>query len=267
MRDDTNNRWLTEGLRPRDAQPPDELQNALDKLDGAKTDEERDELYARAAMIAAQQRDPRAHDFAERVKSRDVRDQLLPMIDFMAADAAIQRKDVPEILRVARGGAMSHLQNVWALTEAARFSLKENRGLAADLLEEALQEARRVDGSDADRPRALLVVLTPLYELDAARVWSLMTELVRAANSAPDFTGEDGRLVVKYRTKHQSSIRSTSLDRLNLQPLFRLLEQSDINRAVEFAKGFAGEAPRASATLAVASAALAETATKPKAKT
>ncbi|MDQ3906918.1 MAG: hypothetical protein M3268_01100, partial [Acidobacteriota bacterium] len=268
MRDDSNERWLTEGLRPRDAQQQqDELQRALDKIDTAKTDEERDELYAHAAVVAAQQRDPRARDLAANVKSLDIRDQLLPMLDFMATDAAIRRKDVPEILRVARGGAMSHLQNVWALTEAARLSLKDDRALAADLLEEALQEARRVDGSDADRPRALLAVLTPLYELDPARVWSLMTELVKAANSAPDFTGEDGRIVIKYRTKHQSSIRSSTVDRLNIQPLFRLLEQADINRAVEFAKGFTSEAPRASATLAVASAALADTATKPKAKT
>jgi hypothetical protein len=265
MRDDPDNRWLTEGLRPRDEQRPDDLQNALDKIDNAKTDEERDDLYAQAAMAAAAQRDPRARDFAASVRSREVRDQLLPFIDFMAADQAIQRKDVPDILRVARGGAMTHVQNVWALTEAASLSVKENRPLALDLLEEALQEARRTDGSDADRPRALLAVLTPLYDLDPPRVWSLMTELVKAANSVSDFTGEDGRLLARFRTSHQSSIRSSTLERLNVQPLFRLLARADLDRAVEFARGFTNEAPRASSTLAVAAAALADTATKPAA--
>jgi hypothetical protein len=268
---DNNDRWLTEGLKPADATRRDDLQDTLDRLNNAKTDEERDDLYTGAAMLAASRRDPRARDYAANVKDTDAREQLLPYVDYTFVTAAVEKKDVPEILRIARNGAMTHLQNVWALTEASRLSLKENRPLASDLLEEALQEVRRVGESDADRPRALLAVITPLYELDPSRVWSLLPDLVKAVNAASDFTGEDGRLVVKFRTKRRSSIHSSSVDRFNLQPLFQLLARADMNRAVEIAKSFTNESPRASATLAVASAVLSDAATKadatkPKAK-
>lgn len=268
MRDDDNSRWLTEGLKPASADAParDEVQDALDRLDRAKTDEERDSLYTQAAMAAAARRDSRARDYAAKVKDEDARAQLYPYIDFMFARAAIDKKDVPEILRLAREGAMTHLQNVWALTEASRLSLKENRPLALDLLEEAWREAQRVNGADADRPRAALAVLTPLYALDPERVWSLAPELVKSANAANDFTGEDGRVGTKFRTKRQSSIHSSTVDSFNLKPLFQLLARADMNRAVELAKGFTNEAPRASATLAVAATVLAEPAPKPKVK-
>ena len=197
------------------------------------------------------------------MKDSATRDQLLPYVDYSLARGAVEKKDVPEALRIARGGAMTHLQNVWALAEAARLSAKENRALALDLLDEAALEARKIDAADADRPRALLAVIAQLYELDQSRVWTLMPDLVKAANAAPDFTGEDGQLRIKFQSKTHTSIHSSSFDSFNLQPLFQKLAAADMNRAVELAKNFTGDAPRAVATLAVATYVLNEAA-KPK---
>ncbi|MCA1816725.1 MAG: hypothetical protein LC746_10025 [Acidobacteria bacterium] len=255
LRDDTSH-LLTAGFRRDDSNARDDVQDALDKLRTATTDDERDRLYIQAAMAAVGKHDPRARDFAESVKDADARAQLLAYVDFMEANAAAGKKDVEGILKAARRGAMSHLQKVWALTTAARISAKENRALALDLLEEAAAEARRIDGDDADRPRALLAVLTPLYELDPTRVWSLASELVKTVNAAPEFTGEDGRLVTKFRTKSYASIWGTRVEDFNLQPLFQTLARADFERATELARGFTNDAPRATATLAVATAIL-----------
>jgi hypothetical protein len=260
---DANNRMLSEGLTRDEADRRDEVQDALDRLNRATTDEERDRLYVEAAIAAAGRRDPRAREFAEDVKDSATREQLLAYVDFSLARGAVEKKDVIEILRIARTGAMTHLQNAWALTEAARLNAKENRPVALDLLDEAAQEARKIDADEADRPRALLAVAAPLYELDPSRVWSLMPDLVKAVNAAPEFTGEDGRLIIKFLTKNHSSVHSSSVDAFNLQPLFQTLARADMNRAVEFAKSFTGESPRAVATLAVATAVLNDTA-KPK---
>ena len=268
---DAKNRMLSEGLTRDEADRPDEVQDALDRLDRATTDEERDRLYVEAAIAAAGRRDPRAREFAGDVKDSATRDQLLPYVDFSLARGAVEKKDVGEILRIARTGAMTHLQNVWALTEAARLSAKENRPLALDLLDEAAQEARKIDAGEADRPRALLAVAAPLYELDPSRVWSLMPDLVKAVNAAAEFTGEDGRLTIKFQSKTHTSVHGTTVDSFNLQPLFQTLSRADMNRAVELARNFTGESPRAVATLAVATAVLTDTtkptdAAKPKAK-
>ncbi|MDT7602047.1 MAG: hypothetical protein QOF61_44 [Acidobacteriota bacterium] len=255
---DPNNNMLTEGLKTDAADTRDPVQDALDRLRRATTDDERDRLYVEAAIAAAGRKDPRAREFAEDVKDSATREQLLAYVDFSAARTAIEKKDVTELLRVARSGAMTSLQKVWALAEAARLSAKDNRALALDLLDEASQEARRIDGADADRPRALLAVAAQLYELDASRVWSLMSDLVKATNAAADFTGEDGRLVIKFQSKTHASIYSTTVETFNLQPLFQKLAAADMNRAVELAKNFTGESPRAVATLAVAAAVLAK---------
>jgi hypothetical protein len=253
---DPKNDMLTEGLRGSQAETRDRVQDALDRLRNATTDDERDRLYLEAAITAANRRDPRAREFAEDVKDSATRDQLLPYVDFSLARGAIEKKDVAEALRIARGGAMTHLQNVWALAEAARLSAKENRALALDLLDEASTEARKIDGADADRPRALLAVAAQLYELDQSRVWALMPDLVKAANSAADFTGEDGNLVIRFQSKNHASIHSSSYDSFNLQPLFQKLTAADMNRAVELAKNFTGEAPRATSIIAVANTVL-----------
>ncbi|HVG28767.1 MAG TPA: hypothetical protein VM864_03510 [Pyrinomonadaceae bacterium] len=268
---DSNNRMLSEGLTRDEADRRDDVQDALDRLDRATTDEERDRLYVEASLAASGRRDPRARSLAESVKDSATREQLLAYVDFNLARGAIEKKDVNETLRIARTGAMTHLQNVWALTEAARLSAKENRPLALDLLDEASLEARKIDPGESDRPRALLAVAAPLYELDPSRVWSLMPDLVKAVNAVPEFTGEDGRLVIRFRTKNHSSIYSSTVDAFNLQPLFQTLARADMNRAVELAKNFTGESPRAVATLAVATAVLSDTAkptdtAKPKAK-
>lgn len=261
---DAHNRMLGEGLTRDEADSSDEVQDALDRLDRATTDEERDRLYVEAAIAAAGRRDPRAREFAGDVKDSATRDQLLSYVDFSLARGAVEKKDVSEILRIARGGAMTHLQNAWALTEASRLHAKENRPVALDLLDEAAQEARKIDAADADRPRALLAVAAPLYELDPSRVWSLMPDLVKAVNAAPEFTGEDGKLVIKFQSKTHTSIHGTTVDAFNLQPLFQTLARADMNRAVELAKNFTGDSPRAVATLAVATAVLNDTAKQKK---
>jgi hypothetical protein len=262
---DPNNRMLGEGLTRDEADRRDEVQDALDGLDRATTDEERDRLNVEAAMAAAGRRDARARRFAEDVKDSATREQLLAYVDFSLARGAVEKKDVAEALRIARTGAMTHLQNVWVMTEAARLSAKENRPLALDLLDEASQEARKIDAGEADRPRALLAVAVPLYDLDPSRVWTLMPDLVKAVNAAPEFTGEDGRLVIMFQTKGHRSIHGTTVSAFDLQPIFQTLARADMNRAVELAKNFTGESPRAVATLAVVNAVLADPA-KPKAK-
>jgi hypothetical protein len=257
-----DNPMLNEGLKRAEADTRDPVQDVLDRLNRATTDEERDRLYVEAAITAAGRRDPRARQFAEDVKDSAARDQLLPYVDFSLARGAIEKKDVGEALRITRTGAMTRLQKVWALTEAARLSAKDSRSVVLELLDEAAQEARKIDPADADRPRALLAVAAPLYELDPARVWSLMPDLVRAVNAAADFTGEDGRLMIKFQTKNHSSIHSSTVDAFNLQPLFQTLARADMNRAVELAKNFTNESPRAIATLAAATAVLTDNTAK-----
>ncbi len=257
---------LTSGLVPEEQRQRDDVQNALDKLSRASTPNERDGFLMDAAFAAAAKGDPRAREFAERVSDPDARAQLLTYIDYDAVSRALAKKDAEEAVRLARKGELTSLQRVWALTEAAKLFAKDDRGRSLELLDEAAAESRRIDEADSDRARATLAVITPLFELDQSRVWSLMPELVKTINALPGYTGEGGHINVTFRTRSRASMRSGNVETFNLQPIFESLAREDMNRAVEFARTLSGDAPRAVATLAIASAVLNDGA-KPKPRT
>ena len=248
---------LTEGLRSANDAPRDAVQDALDRLPQAKNSDERDQIYIEAAFAAQRKNDlSRAHDLADKISDADMRRQLRGYLDFVAVMRAADKKNADELLRLAADGELSHIQRVFAYTQAARILFKPDRARALDALDSAGKEAERIDGTDLDRARAMLAVLTQTFEVDHARVWEQLRELVKTANALDNFTGEDGRLIGQFRGKGFASINTTSDASLDLTGIFAQLAREDMNRAVEIARSFNGEAPRATATLAIARAIL-----------
>ncbi|HKP72376.1 MAG TPA: hypothetical protein VJT82_05530 [Pyrinomonadaceae bacterium] len=247
----SNHPLLTKGLVPEES-APDAVQRALDRLAQAKTPAERDAVYVEAAFAADSKRDPRAREFADKIDDSETRRQMRAYLDFSDLSDALTKKDVDEILRLAKSSDITSIQRVWAYTEAARLLVKTDRTRAVEVLEDATAETRRIDGEHADRARAIVAIATLMYELDRARVWSLLPEATKIINSVSDFNGEDGSVGVQFRTRSMGAFRSSSAPNFNLQTLVALLARENMDRAVEFARGLNAEAPRAVATLAIA---------------
>jgi hypothetical protein len=83
-------------------------------------------------------------------------------------------------------------------------------------------------------------------------------DVVRAGNSAEGFTGEDARLSVTLRFRNGVMMNSVNATDFDLPSLFRGLAKDDLYRAIEVARTFTAEAPRANAHLAIARAVLDE---------
>jgi len=230
----------------------------LDRIDRAKTSEERDALYLQLAARAAQKGDMRARDFTEKIEDSELRAKTRPYVDMNLAMNAAEKKDTEKALMLASKGELSHIQRVWLLTEAATAMPASDREQALQTIAEALVEARRIDVSDADRPRALIAVANALLPLDRMRAWEMMLEVAKASNSATGFNGEDGRLTTQLRTKNMTSMRSSTVDEFNLPGVFRTLSQENATQAIEIARSFENEAPRATALIAVARALISE---------
>jgi hypothetical protein len=170
-----------------------------------------------------------------------------------AARDAVNERNVTEALRIARGNTLTSIQRAWVLTEAARLVSKEEPGRAVETLDEALTEAKeRIDAASRERVSALVAIATQLYDLDRARTWEVMHEVVKAANAAKDYTGEDGRLSTNFQTKNMTMRSSSSAQSFDLTDIFTKLAREELQRAADLARGFEGEAPRSFATLAVA---------------
>jgi len=245
----------------QESSPQRRVQNAeqsvLGRIDRAMTSSERDQLYFQLATSRAGAGDPAAKAFADKIDDRELRQNLRACIDASLAMKAIEKKDAERALEIVRTGELTHLQKVWTMTGVARL-LMAGRERALQILDDASAEARRMDGSDPDRPRAFVAVANALLRIDAGRGWDSMTDVLKAANAAPDFTGADGELSFRIITKTSRSINQHATPDFDLTGLFQNLGNLDFDRAVALARVFDHEAPRAHAVMAIALAVLNE---------
>lgn len=243
---------------PSAEQSDDRERGILNKIERAKTSAERDLLYFQLAQEAIQKDDLRARDFVFKVEDTEFRKQAQAFIDASLAVHLVQGKKIELGLELVQKGELTHIQRVWLLTRLAKLLAKTDRDKSLSLLEDAVPEARRIEGLDPDRPRALLAIANALRLIEPSRTWDSLFEAVKAANSADGFTGEDGNLNILFQAKGFSSASDNPEPDFDLQGIFGLLAQDDYDRAVQLAGGFQGEAPRAAAVIAVAQSVLKE---------
>lgn len=245
------NEWLTEGLVPEEDSPVDTVKDALESAEREQNPVRRNQAYAQAALEAARKGDIRARDYAEKIDDTEMRKSARAYVDYELVNRALDKKEAQEAVRLARTGELTRIQRVWAYTESARILAKTDPARATELLEEAIAEAERIGASDADHARARVAIATVMFQVNRSRGWEMMSEAIKASNSADGFTGEDGRVRASFVTKGSASVSSSSVSGFDLAEIFSSLARDDFDRAVELAKLFNTEAPRAAATLAV----------------
>jgi hypothetical protein len=248
---------LREGIRP--PQALDDREKILrDRIDRAKTAEQRDALYIQLARLYVEKGDIGAREFVGKIEDSDLRKQAATFIDASLVIRAIDKKDTDMILVLVKDGELSHFHKSWALLQAAKLLAKTDRDKSLATIEEATAEARRIEELDPDRPRAMMGIANALLPLDRNRSWDAVSDAIKAANSAEGFTGEDGYIRITMQTKQMSSARSSSVSDFNVAGIFSELAKEDYNKTVEVIRGFQHEAPRASATIAIAKTVLEE---------
>jgi hypothetical protein len=246
-----DNRAVTVGIQPESSEG-DPYQRMQERLDHATKPEDRDAIYADYAVALIESGDPRARDLVDKIEDTELRKSVKAYTDFQLAQAAIRNKDADAAVRMVKIGDLTSIQKVWALTSAAKLVMAAERSRAVDLLDEALAESRRISGSDPDRARALTAVAVGLGEIDRVRAWETLGEVVKAANAAEGFTGEDSRISARLQTKYMTVMTNSTAEDFDLLAAFRHLARADLLRAIQLAKTLTGEAPRAVATLAIA---------------
>lgn len=249
---------LTRGIAPEDPNR-DQVQEALDRLGRAKDANERDMIYFRAAMAALDKDPDRARELAEKIEDADTRSQLIAFMAFQRVQDAVRAKKSEEALRLAHGDQLTSVQRIWGLTEAARLLTKSEPGRAAEALDEAAAEARKVDEDSPDRVRALVAIATQMVGLDRTRVWELMNDVVKSVNALPDYSGEGETMTMRVRFKGGGAMtQQVDAETFDLTGLFDALAREDFDRASALARTFKGDSPRSVAALAVARSVLAK---------
>ena len=246
---------LNEGMRS-EKPAADREQTLLDRLDRAKTSADRDSIYIQLANLVSRTGDLRARDFASKIEDTEVRKQVQAFMDGTLALYFVEKKQPDQALELVHKGDLTQIIKTWVLAQTAKILAKTDKDKALEVVEEAANEARRIDVSDANLPRALVGVANALKVVEPGRVWDATFDAVKAANSAEGFTGEDGEIVLTFQSKGGSSTRSSDAPDFDLEGIFKDLALQDYDRAVELVRGFQGEGPRAVATIAIARAIL-----------
>jgi len=248
---------LREGIRaPMSTE--DREKSLLNRIDRAKTSEERDQIYVELARLFTDTDDNRARNYVDKIDDSDFRQKVRAYIDASMLMNAVGKKNPDRVIELVRTGELTHFQRSWGFSQAAKFLGKTDRDKALSVLEEAAAEARRIDPSDPDRPRALISVVNAMLTIDRSKAWEATDDVLKAANSATEFTGEDGVMRTSLVSKSNSSFRSSSNGEFNLEPLFTELANEDFEKSIELARLFEREAPRAAATIAIARTVLEE---------
>jgi hypothetical protein len=242
--------WVQKGISP-EKPLEDQEKPLLEQIEHAKTSKERDELFFKLALLALNKDDLKARDHVSRIDDSGFRKMAQAWIDASLAINAITKKNATLALELARSGELTHIQRVWVLTQASMLLAKTNPEKSASLINEATAEAHRIEGSNPDRPRALLAIANAQSRIEPSGAWDALLESVNAANSTEGFTGEDGVLVLHMNSSVGNSTRTVGVSEFDLGGIFGWLAIEDFSRANQLARGFQAEAPRVNATLAI----------------
>jgi len=243
--------------------PADALLTMQDKLDHAKSSWERDRIYMDTAIALSSSGDVRARDIAKSIDDSSLRDQTRHYVDFGLVQAAVSGKQTDEIIRLAKTGELVRIHRIWAYLQVARLLMNSDRARSLSILDDAATEARRIDVSDPDRARALTAVATQLVTPASVHAWEILGEVVRAANSAETFNGEDTWISAQLWTREGPKIRGVKVEEMGLGVILRALAKVELERSIELAKSFKNEKPRAMAILTIADVALEKPASRP----
>ena len=247
---------LSQGLKSKET-AENTFENMQDRLDHAKTIQERDSIYADAAAAFANQGDLRAQELADRIDDSERRARVSQYVDFELVQFTIRKREASQVLRLAERGKLTHAQRVWAYTQAARLLMKSDRWRALQILEDAANEARRISADDPDRARSLIAVATHFAPTDHVRAWEILGEAVKAANSSDKFSGDKTSLTFSLLpTRSGLNITSVSAEDFSLSGVLGSLTKDDLYRAIDLARSLKNDAPRAVAILSVAGAVL-----------
>ena len=240
------NRGMDNGKRDS---PEDELKDRLDRAQGSDA---RDRAYAFAAMRAAEEGDQRAREFLDKIDDLETRAGVRRFVDYNFVRSFLQQKHADEALALIRKAELNHTLRAHFITQVAALLADKDRVRAIDLLDEALTETRRIDAGTADRAYCLVALLAQFSKLDKVRSWQLLSETVKAANAVADFTGDNGRTSQLLEGKFSIDMTTELATPTALTDLFAGLVEDNFYQAIDAARTFSGEAPRAMVMIAVA---------------
>ena len=245
----------------------DPLRVSFEQLARAQNDDERDRLRLGIVRTAARKRLwDRARRAAGEIENVDSRRAALSFVavsqisDLARTYADDEENDYESIVKFLNGADVPPLASVWGYAEAAIVAARRKDSSAAlPLLDEAERYAARVEMRTRQRVAAYAIVGGAAARLDSVRAWTLLYEVVKAANAVEDFTGDEFSLdIMATETSRADAPDSFSVtsEAFRFDKIFATMAQLDLQKTLSDARALEGDVPQAFAYIAMARAVL-----------
>ena len=242
----------------------DPLRTESEQLAHATDPQERTSLALSIVRTAVRNRYwDRARRAAAEIDDTERRSNALTFIqvhqikDILHAYETQQEEDFESIAKFVREADVPPFARAWGFAQTAMIAARKRDAQgsrsAAELINEAENQAARVAVGTPERVAAYGVVTTAAARLDAARAWELLRELVKAANAVEDFTGDEVSFDLSANedsTAGASNTFSIEAESFRLDQIFATMAHLDFNKAMAEARALDGEVPRAFAMIA-----------------
>jgi hypothetical protein len=185
--------------------------------------------------------------------------QVQQIKDISTAYAEEKEDDFESVVKFVREADVPPFAKAWGLAQAAVIAARKHNAqtsqTVAGLINEAESYAARVAQGTPERVAAYGVLTTAAARVDAARAWSLLRELVKAANSVEDFTREEVSFELsadESSTNETSKGFSVESEAFRLDGIFATMARLDFDKALAESRALDGDVPQAFATIAIA---------------
>jgi len=239
------------GLSP-EGSSTESVSQILQQLTSTNTGDQRNIIYVKAIRAGIASADIRMREWASSIEDQALRDRALAFVDLVLLRAALNKKDAESASRIILERHLPPLQVVWAQLELSRLLRRSEPERASQLLEDADVEAHRIPVGQPERAYALSGLATAFFTIDRFRSWGIASEVVKAGNAIPSFSGEEAKVTARLRIKNVICMVDYDEPSFNVANLFSLLATDDAEVALSTASSFTSEALRATAHLSIA---------------
>ncbi|HEX8143127.1 MAG TPA: hypothetical protein VF553_11070 [Pyrinomonadaceae bacterium] len=245
----------------------DPLRASFEQLARAGSAAERDSLRLSIVRTATRNRLwDRARRSANEIEDTDSRRAALSFVavsqiaDLAHAYADTKETDYESIVKFLQNADVPPLASAWGYAEAANIAARAGDARAAlGLLDEAERFAARVEARTRQRVAAYAIVADTAARLDKQRAWTLLYEVVKAANAVEDFAGDEVALDIMARdasTPEAADHFSVTSETFRLDKIFATMAHLDWTKTLTDARALEGDVPQAFVYIAIARAAL-----------
>jgi hypothetical protein len=244
----------------------DPLRSEADQLSRATDTAERERIALAIVRTAVRNKYwDRARRAAAEIEDVERRQAALAFIqvhqikDISIAYADEKEEDFESVVKFVRESDAPPFAKAWGLAQAAVIAARKRKAqtsqTVAELINEAESHAARVAQGTPERVAAYAVVTTAAARVDAPRAWSLLRELVKAANAVEDFTGEEVSLDLNGNESSDNETAthfSVEAEAFRLDGIFATMAHLDFDKALAEARALDGDVPQAFATISIA---------------